>query len=452
MRSRKIRIISVMMAVLIMSLGIVGCQNKIKDLNETVAILNDKEISIGVANFLTKYRQASYETYYGSLFGDDMWNQDIYGDGRTLAQSTKEDIMSSIEEMYLLDEHKGEYNVELTDADNTKILKAAEDFMAANSKEAIEKTSASTEIIEEVLRLFTVRAKVYDAIVAKADTNVSDEEAAQRTFSYLRFNLTGKTDESGNTVEYTDDEKNKIREDAKAYLERAKAGETLDDLAKEADTMVLKYSYGSDESENGTMDKTVIEAADKLNEGELSEVIESEDVVYIIRLDSTFDAEATASKKEEIINKLTIATIKYTDLLPYRKTDYIFDPVKFSSIDGKTGPYILYTIVRIKSILNKVDIDSKMTNICNDEMRNVLVKMTEISNALTNAYNERTLNYIAEMLYDICSLFNKFYNNCNIVNEQNMDNKASYVAFIKIVYNYIKNLLNILAIDEVEKM
>ena len=157
-------------------------------------------------------------------------------------------------------------------------------------------------------------------------------------------------------------------------------------------------------------------------------------------------------EKEEIINKLTIATIKYTDLLPYRKTDYIFDPVKFSSIDGKTGPYILYTIVRIKSILNKVDIDSKMTNICNDEMRNVLVKMTEISNALTNAYNERTLNYIAEMLYDICSLFNKFYNNCNIVNEQNMDNKASYVAFIKIVYNYIKNFLNILAIDEVEKM
>lgn len=157
-------------------------------------------------------------------------------------------------------------------------------------------------------------------------------------------------------------------------------------------------------------------------------------------------------EKEEIINKLTIATIKYTDLLPYRKTDYIFDPVKFSSIDGKTGPYILYTIVRIKSILNKIDIDSKMTNICNDEMRNVLVKMTEISNALTNAYNERTLNYIAEMLYDICSLFNKFYNNCNIVNEQNMDNKASYVAFIKIVYNYIKNLLNILAIDEVEKM
>ena len=244
--------------------------------------------------------------------------------------------MTALQNMKIIGGIKGEYNVELTDADNTKILKAAEDFMAANSKEAIEKTSATTEIIEEVLRLFTVRAKVYDAIVAKADTNVSDEEAAQRTFSYLRFNLTGKTDESGNTVEYTDDEKNNIREDAKAYLERAKAGETLDDLAKEADTMVLKYSYGSDESENGTMDKTVIEAADKLNEGELSEVIESEDVVYIIRLDSTFDAEATASKKEEIIN--TRKSDLYNETIEGWKADSNFEIKQdvWKKVDFKT--------------------------------------------------------------------------------------------------------------------
>ncbi len=157
-------------------------------------------------------------------------------------------------------------------------------------------------------------------------------------------------------------------------------------------------------------------------------------------------------EREEIIEKLTIATIKYTDLLPYRKTDYIFDPVKFSSLDGKTGPYILYTIVRIKSILNKVNIDSKLTVINTDEMRNVLVKLTEVSNSLTACYNENTLNYIADILYDICSLFNKFYNNCNILNEQNDNVKSSYIAFIKIVYSYIKELTNILAIDCVDRM
>ena len=157
-------------------------------------------------------------------------------------------------------------------------------------------------------------------------------------------------------------------------------------------------------------------------------------------------------EKKEIIEKLTIATIKYTDLLPYRKTDYIFDPVKFSSLEGKTGPYILYTVVRIKSILNKINTESKITIINNDEMRNVLVKLTEVSNALTNSYKEKTLNYITEILYEICSLFNKFYNNQNIINEENNEVKESYIAFIKIVYNYIKELLNILAIEEVDKM
>lgn len=158
------------------------------------------------------------------------------------------------------------------------------------------------------------------------------------------------------------------------------------------------------------------------------------------------------NERDEILEKLTIATIKYTDLLPYRKTDYIFDPVKFSSLDGKTGPYILYTIVRIKSILNKVNNDSKLTIINTDEMRNVLVKLTEVSTALTACYKENTLNYIAEILYEICSLFNKFYNNCNIVNEENEEIKSSYIAFIKIVYSYIKELTNLLAINEVEKM
>lgn len=158
-----------------------------------------------------------------------------------------------------------------------------------------------------------------------------------------------------------------------------------------------------------------------------------------------------SSEKEKIIEKLTIATIKYTDLLPYRRTDYIFDPVKFSSLEGKTGPYILYTIVRIKSILNKLNIDAKITYL-NEDMREVLVKLTQISTALTNSYKEKSLNYISEILYEICSLFNKFYNNYNILNEKNETIKSSYIAFIKIVYNYLKNLLNILAIDEVEKM
>jgi len=156
--------------------------------------------------------------------------------------------------------------------------------------------------------------------------------------------------------------------------------------------------------------------------------------------------------REEIIDKLTIATIKYTDLLPFRKTDYVFDPVKFSSLDGKTGPYILYTVVRIKSILNKVEASNEITVINNNEMRDILVKMISLPKTLMSSYKEATLSYICEYLYEICSLFNKFYNSCNIINEQDENVKKSYVAFINKVYEVINGLLDVLAIDTVEKM
>ena len=155
----------------------------------------------------------------------------------------------------------------------------------------------------------------------------------------------------------------------------------------------------------------------------------------------------------DIANKLTIATLKYADLLPFRKTDYIFDPVKFSSLEGKTGPYILYTMVRIKSLLKKAeDKEYSIKLINNSEIRDILVKLLSLNNVLTNSYNEATLNYICDYLYDLLSLYNKFYNNYNILNEGNEDVKETYLAVSKLVYNVSHNLLNILAIEEVERM
>ena len=158
-------------------------------------------------------------------------------------------------------------------------------------------------------------------------------------------------------------------------------------------------------------------------------------------------------ERTDIANKLTIATLKYADLLPFRKTDYIFDPVKFSSLDGKTGPYILYTMVRIKSLLKKANesnYDIKVIN--NQEIRDILVKLLSLNNVLTNSYNEATLNYLCDYLYDLLSLYNKFYNNYNILNENDINVKETYLAVSKLVYNVSHNLLNILAIDEVERM
>lgn len=161
----------------------------------------------------------------------------------------------------------------------------------------------------------------------------------------------------------------------------------------------------------------------------------------------------TDEEKKNIADVLTVATIKYADLLPYRTTDFIFDIDKITSFEGKTGPYVLYTMVRIKSILDKVNIDNaSIKSIYSETERNIYIKLLELAKTLTKAYNEKTLSYICEYLFDLCSLFNKFYGECNIINEKDMSKKESYIALLNLLYNTGNMLLNILAIEIPDKM
>ena len=184
-------------------------------------------------------------------------------------------------------------------------------------------------------------------------------------------------------------------------------------------------------------------------------VMELDSLINMIRLEveKNIKEEITGLDRDIIADKLSIATLKYADLLPFRKTDYIFDPEKFASLDGKTGPYVLYTLVRIKSLLKKSDIDEyKLINIDNKEVLDVLIKILDVNKVLNKSYNEATLNYIEELIYEILSLYNKFYNNNQILNEKDFEKKITYISLSKLVYNVVHNLLNILAIDEVNKM
>ena len=171
------------------------------------------------------------------------------------------------------------------------------------------------------------------------------------------------------------------------------------------------------------------------------------------QIEKNIKKEIDGEERREIANKLSIATLKYADLLPFRKTDYIFDPIKFASLDGKTGPYILYTMVRIKSLLKKAkEQEYQLINIENNEVVDLLVKLLEINNVLKKSKEEATLNYISEYIYEILSLYNKFYNNNSILNEQNKNQRITYLALSQLVYTVIHSLLDILAIPEVDRM
>lgn len=158
-------------------------------------------------------------------------------------------------------------------------------------------------------------------------------------------------------------------------------------------------------------------------------------------------------EKNEILDILTVAAVKFADLLPVRTTDYIFDIDKFCSFEGKTGPYILYTMVRIKSILNKLNDNSyEIKNIYSNTERDIYIKILELSKTLRKAYSEKTLNYICEYLFELCSLFNKFYGETNIVNEKDKDKQLTYISLLNLIYNTGEKLLDILAIKIPNKM
>ncbi|MBO5371633.1 MAG: peptidyl-prolyl cis-trans isomerase [Lachnospiraceae bacterium] len=297
MRSKKVA--ALLLTVSVVAGLLSGCGNKI-DENATFATLDDTTITMGVANFCAKYEQAMYDSFYMSYFGENMWESDLYGTGSTMTQDVKSEIADGLQDMYLLKAHMEEYGVSLTEEEEAAIAAAADEFIAANTKAAIKQVGAENrENVIEMLRLNTIQTKMYDRIVEDADTEVSDEEAAQRTFSYVLIDTSGYYDEESNLVEYTEEELAGL----KATAETIAAAEDFDTAVTDAGYTVSTASYGSAADEDATMDVAVLEAADALAEGEISAVIETENAYYVVRLDSEYDEEATAAKKETLIEQ-----------------------------------------------------------------------------------------------------------------------------------------------------
>ena len=299
MRNKKLMTLLVSGAAL-MGMTISGCGNKIQE-NAVFATLDDTTITMGVANFFAKYQQVMYDTTFMGYYGEDMWQNDLYGNGSTLTEDVKTNVEEELLELYLLKAHMEEYGISVTEEEEAAILKAADDFISENSKAAIKQIGAENkENVMEMLRLQTIKNKMHDRIIQDADTTVTDEEAKQRTFSYLQISTTGYTDENSNQVEYTEEEKANLKTTAEGIA--ASPAETFDTAVTDAGYTLSTASYGSAKDENASMDKAVLEAADALSEGQISGVIETDTAYYVLRLDKEFDEEATASKREELIS------------------------------------------------------------------------------------------------------------------------------------------------------
>ena len=160
------------------------------------------------------------------------------------------------------------------------------------------------------------------------------------------------------------------------------------------------------------------------------------------------------SKREGVAKTVAIATLKYADLLPFRGTDYIFDLEKFSDLDGKTGPYLLYSTIRMKSLLEKgkhLNI-GKITKFKTETEKEIALTILRLPVILNKALDSKSLNDITEYIYKLTSLYNKFYADNRILTEEDPKLQESWLTLTKIVYDINIMLLNVLAIKVPEKM
>ena len=164
----------------------------------------------------------------------------------------------------------------------------------------------------------------------------------------------------------------------------------------------------------------------------------------------------TGEEREKVAEMVGISAVKYADLIPFRGTDYVFDISKFSDLEGKTGPYLLYSTIRMKSLLKK----SKEANIefngiktiKNEYDRDIMLNIFNLPLALTKSYESKSLNEIADYIYKLTSSYNKFYSENRILDEANLEVKESWLSLTNLVLDINLMLLDILGIKCPEKM
>ena len=292
--------------------SLTGCgKGNTLDGTQTVAVMDETtNVPLGEVSLLLRYQQAQMESYYGSMLGmTNVYGQDLSGTGTIYGETAKQSLMEQFNQMYVLEAEAADYGVELTDEEKTAISDAAAKFMKENSAEVQKTLGVDEAMVEHVLTLMTVQEKMYAPLTTDVDTVVTDEEAAQKRIAYVLVSTVGtEQDEDGNTIDLTEEEKAAKKQELQAILDAAKESGDLKSAVEAANEnrdedsqlTASEATYGADST---TPAEEVRTAADALKDGELASIIETDSGYYVVQMISTFDQEATDSKKESIVTE-----------------------------------------------------------------------------------------------------------------------------------------------------
>ena len=182
---------------------------------------------------------------------------------------------------------------------------------------------------------------------------------------------------------------------------------------------------------------------------------EINDAVYEKMMENRTVSEEEARSTSRMIG---LSALKYGDLSNQASKDYVFDVERFASFEGDTGPYILYTIVRIKSILAKYqELHGALPAQClkaagSDSEKSLQLSLCKCSEVLENAFGETAPHKICQYIYELSNSFNKFYHETKIIAEEDASRQAGYIALIMLAKKVLEQCIDLLGFEAPDRM
>ena len=218
------------------------------------------------------------------------------------------------------------------------------------------------------------------------------------------------------------------------------------------DTTELKFiGFGTMNGKDGKPFKTREGGVMRL-ETLVSEINEK---MYEKIMDNKTMEEDEARKTAQIV---ALSAIKYGDLSNQASKDYIFDIDRFTSFEGNTGPYILYTIVRMKSILHKYEesgkkvADAKILTAASESEKSLMLELAKFNSAMRGAYEENAPHRICAYIYDLANAFNHFYHETKIMTEEDEKKQAGYIRLLELTKEVLEICIDLLGFSAPERM
>jgi len=282
---------------------------------ELIALIGDIRVYYNEAMVYLKSAQETYETEYGK----DIWNVDIFGDGKTFGEHIKDEVIKQITQIKVIRDKAEQMGITLTDEEKADAASYAAEHFAGLSDADIDRYLVTRDLLEQVYSENLLAEKVFETLTIDVDTNVSDYESRQITVQHILIYGT-ELDNEGNRKPLSFEQREKAYQKVISLLERARSGEDFYSLAEaNSEDEVIEYTFG-----RGTgpeeFSNTFEQAAFNLKTGEISDIITTDYGWHIIYCVTDFNEDATTEVKEKIIEERR--TKLFAELYEQWSSDY----------------------------------------------------------------------------------------------------------------------------------